>query len=51
MTVAELIRILQTLDPDEQVRVAHPYLDDTAPLEDVVLIGPARNIPVLGASF
>ena len=51
MTVAELIRILQTLDPTEEVRVAHPYLDDSAPLEDVVLVGPARNIPVLSTHF
>lgn len=51
MTVAELIRILQTLDPTEEVRVSHPYLDDSAPLEDVVLVGPARNIPILSAHF
>lgn len=51
MTVAELIRILQTLDPNQQVRVAHPYLDDTAALEDVTLIGRDRNIPVLGAGL
>ena len=51
MTVAELIRILQTLDPTEEVRVAHPYLDDTAPLEDVVLVGPARSIPILSGRF
>jgi hypothetical protein len=51
MTVQDLIQILQTLDPSEEVRIQHPYLDDTAPLEDVVLIGPARNIPILSGSF
>ena len=51
MTVAELINILQTLDPTEEVRVAHPYLDETAPLEDVVLEGPAGGIPTLIAQF
>ena len=51
MTVAELIRILQTLDPNQEVMVAHPYLDDTAPLEDVTLVGPTRNIPVLSAGL
>ena len=51
MTVAELIRILQTLDPTEEVRVAHPYLDDTALLEDVILAGPAGGLPTLIAQF
>ena len=51
MTVAELIHILQTLDPTEEVRVAHPDLDDTAPLEDVILVGPAGGIPTLWARF
>lgn len=51
MTVAELIRILQTLDPNEEVRVAHPYLAETSPLEDVALVGPAQNVPILRADF
>jgi hypothetical protein len=55
MTVSELIHILQTLDPTEEVRVAHPNLDDTAPLtaplEDVILVGPAGGIPILWARF
>ena len=52
MTVAELIRILETLDPTEEVRVAYPIPSDgTAPLEDVVLEGPAGGIPTLIAQF
>jgi hypothetical protein len=51
MTVVELIRVLQTLDPDEEVRLAHPDLYDTAPLEEVTLVGPGRDIPVLIARF
>lgn len=51
MTVAELIHILQTLDPTEEVRVAHPYLNETAPLDEVVLEGPAGGLPTLIAQF
>jgi hypothetical protein len=55
MTVAELINILQTLDPTEEVRVAYPYVYGhgmtTAPLEDVILEGPAGGIPTLIAQF
>ena len=36
MTVAELIQILQTLPADQEVRIQHPYLDETAELEDVL---------------
>jgi hypothetical protein len=52
MTVQELIRILQTLDPNEEVRIDHPYLADTTySLDDVALRGPANNIPVLLRGF
>jgi hypothetical protein len=52
MTVAELIRILQTLDPNEEVRIDHPYLADTTySLDDVALRGPTNNIPVLLRGF
>jgi hypothetical protein len=48
MTVQELIRILQTLDPDEEVRIDDPFLPNTThPLNDVELRGPSSNIPVL----
>lgn len=51
MTVAELIQILQTLDPNEVVRVSHPELDESAEVDAVLLYGPARNIPVITANF
>ena len=51
MTVAELIHILQTLDPTEEVRVAHPYLDESTVLEDVILAGPAGGLPTLVGRF
>lgn len=51
MTVQDLIQILQNLPADQEVRIQHPYLDDTAILEDVVLIGPDRNTPILSAYF
>jgi hypothetical protein len=48
MTVQELIRILQTLDPDEEVRINDPFLSITThPLYKVELRGPFSNIPVL----
>jgi hypothetical protein len=51
MTVAQLIQLLQTLPADQVVRIQHPYLDETAALDEVFLVGPAGNIPVLGATF
>jgi hypothetical protein len=48
MTVQELIRILQTLDPDEEVRIDDPFLPNiTHPLNGVELRGPSSNIPML----
>lgn len=52
MAVQELIRILQTLDPDEEVRIDDPFLSITThPLNDVELRGPFSNIPVLVAGI
>lgn len=51
MSVAELIRILQTLDPNEEVRVAHPWKNETVPIYNVELHGPANNIPVIDGHF
>ena len=51
MTVQELIRILQTLNPNEEVRIAHPYLNETVPVYGVELHGPANNIPVIDGHF
>jgi hypothetical protein len=51
MTVAELIQILQTLDPSEVVRVSHPELDESAEVNSVMLYGPSSNIPVITANF
>jgi len=51
MTVAELIRILQTLDPTEEVRVSHPYKNETVPIYDVSIQGPQGGIPVIDGRF
>jgi hypothetical protein len=50
MTVQELIHTLQTMDPTEEVRVAHPE-GGTVPLEKVVVEGPAGGLPTLIAQF
>jgi hypothetical protein len=47
MSVQELIEILQRCDPNEEVRLFHPYLDCESVPVKVFMAGPQNNIPTI----
>ena len=53
MTVQELIEILQRCDPQAEVRIDHPYLNTSAVINHVELMGPevGSYIPFLDADW